>query len=127
MHELSIAQEIYRVSRAAVAARGTGRLESVKVAIGELTAVEPDLLTFAWEALVGTGPDAGSVLEVEWHPARQFCVACDAEKPRAERTWLRLCPDCGGGLRISGGEELDVLQVAFLPDGGTPGGGDGDG
>jgi hydrogenase nickel insertion protein HypA len=117
LHELSIAQEIYRTSRSAVAAHGPGRLERVKVAVGELTAVEPDLLTFAWEALTGNGPDAGSVLEVEWHPARQFCPACGADKPRAQGTWLRLCPDCGQALQVSGGQELDVLQVAFLPDG----------
>ena len=117
MHELSIAQEIYRTSRAAVAAHGTGRLERVKVAVGELTAIEPELLTFAWEALTGGGPDAGSVLEVEWHPARQLCAACNAEKPRAERSWLPVCPDCGKPLQVSGGQELDVLQVAFLPDG----------
>lgn len=117
MHELSIAQEIYRTSRAAVASHGAGHLESVKVALGELTAIEPDLLTFAWEALTAGGPDAGSVLEVEWHPARQFCPACNAEKTRIQRAWLRVCPDCGLPLEVSGGQELDVLQVVFLPDG----------
>ena len=81
MHELSIAQEIYRTSRAAVAAHGPGRLERVKVAVGELTAIEPELLTFAWEALTGGGPDAGSLLDVEWRPARQLCAACNADKP----------------------------------------------
>ncbi len=126
MHELSIAHEIYRTSRAAVAAHGTGRLERVKVAVGELTAIEPDLLTFAWEALTGGGPDAGSVLEVEWHPARQLCAACKAEKPRARGTWLRVCPDCGEALQVSGGEELDVLQVTFLPDGAEGGRSDGE-
>jgi hydrogenase nickel incorporation protein HypA/HybF len=117
VHELSIAQEIHRTSRAAVAAHGAGRLERVTVAVGELTAIEPDLLAFAWQALTESGPDAGSVLEVEWRPARQFCAECNAEKPRPERAWLRLCPDCGQPLQVSGGLELDVLQVAFVPDG----------
>ena len=117
MHELSIAHEIYRTSRAAVAAHGPGHLERVKVAVGELTAIEPDLLTFAWEALTGGGPDAGSLLEVEWHPARQFCATCNTDKPRAKGSWLRLCPDCEHPLQVTGGQELDVLQVTFLPDG----------
>jgi len=119
LHELSIAQEIYRTSRAAVAAHGPGRLQRVTVAVGELTAIEPELLTFAWEALIGAGPDAGSVLEVEWRPARQFCGGCGIEKPRAEGSWLRACPDCGRPLEVTGGQELDVLQVVFLPDGGA--------
>lgn len=117
LHELSIAQEIYRTARFAVASHGPGRLERVKVAVGELTAIEPDLLAFAWEALTGGGPDAGSVLDVEWHPACQFCAACNENKPRARGSWLRLCPDCGEPVQVSGGQELDVLQVAFLPDG----------
>ncbi len=116
LHELSIAQEIYRTSRAAVAGHGAGRLETVKVAVGELSAVEPDLLVFAWQALTQGGADAASELEVEWRPARQFCAGCNADQPRSPGTWLRLCPQCGMPLAVSGGDELDVLQVTFLPD-----------
>ncbi len=128
MHELSIAEEIYRTSKRAVAAHGPGRLERVRVAVGELTAIEPDLLGFAWQAVTGDGPDSGSVLDVEWHPARQFCSACNGDKPRAQGSWLRLCPDCGLPLAVTGGQELDVLQVTFLADGaGAEGGAEGDG
>ncbi len=118
MHELSIAEEIYRASRAAVAAHGNGRLERVTVAVGELAAIEPDLLAFAWEALTRDGPDAGSALEVDWRRARQFCAGCNAEKPRSEGTWLRLCPECGSPLSVTGGMELDLLRVTFERDGG---------
>ena len=104
------------MSRDAVASHGLGRLESVRVAIGELTAIEPELLAFAWQALTDGGPDAGSALEVEWHGARQHCPSCNADKPRAPSSWLRLCPDCGGVLVVSGGDELDLLQVTFVPD-----------
>lgn len=117
MHELSIAEEVYRASRAAVAERGSGRLERVSVAVGELAAIEPDLLVFAWEALTQGGPDEGSALEVEWRRARQFCADCDAEKPRSDGSWLRLCPDCGRPLAVTGGTELDLLRVTFEPDG----------
>ena len=117
MHELSIVQEIYQMSRTAVAAHGAGRLERVRIAVGELTAIEPDLLTFAWEAVTAGGPDAGSALDVDWRPARQFCPTCTEEKPRAERAWLRVCPDCGSALEVDGGQELDLLQVVFMPDG----------
>ena len=127
MHELSIAEEVYRVSRATVAGHGGGRLERVVVAVGELSAIEPDLLAFAWQALTEGGPDAGSALEVDWRPARQFCGACGAEKPRAGVGWLRLCPDCGQPLAVSGGTELDVLRVTFEPDGDGGAGEGGDG
>ncbi|MGD1148657.1 MAG: hydrogenase maturation nickel metallochaperone HypA [Thermoanaerobaculaceae bacterium] len=116
MHELSIAEEIYRVSCAAVAGHGSGRLERVTVAVGELSAIEPELLVFAWQALTQGGPDAGSTLEVEWHAARQFCAACSSDKPRSDGSWLRLCPDCGMPLAVTGGMELDVLRVTFQAD-----------
>ena len=118
VHELSIASEVYRTSRSAVAEHGGGRLIAVRLAVGELTAIEPELLGFAWQALLAASADAGARLDVEWRPARQHCAACDAVKPRSEGSWLRLCPDCGQPLSVSGGDELDVLSVEFEQDGG---------
>ena len=115
MHELGIATEIYEACRRAVDREGSGRLRVVKVAVGELSAVEPDCLRFAWDALVCGGPDDGCALDVEWRPARQFCPRCGQVKPRPEARWLRLCPDCWQPLRIEGGEELDILELSFEP------------
>jgi len=113
MHELSIVTEIRRISRAAVAGEGEGRLEEVVVAVGELSGVEPELLLRAWEALTADGPDAGSLLRIDWRRARQHCPDCRASKDRAEGTWLRVCPDCGAPLHVEGGMDLDVLRVTF--------------
>jgi len=114
MHEMGIAVEIYRAARDAVRDHGLGRLETVSVAVGELSAVEPELLRFAWEAVVTGGPDAGARLTVRWCPANQRCPACGEAKNRSDGSWLRLCPDCGGPLNIDGGAELDVEQVTYL-------------
>jgi hydrogenase nickel incorporation protein HypA/HybF len=113
MHELSIAAEIYRVCRREVEARGAGRLEEVRVAVGELSAVEPDLLAFAWEAVVAGGPDCEARLEIEWHPARQRCPDCGDVAERQAGSWMRLCPDCGAPLCLEGGKDLDILTIAF--------------
>jgi hydrogenase nickel incorporation protein HypA/HybF len=116
MHELGIAAEIHRVCREAASAHGPGRLVRVKVAVGELSAVEPELLRYAWEAVTGEGPDGASVLEVDWRPAKQFCASCGENRPRADGSWLRLCPDCGQPLRVEGGDELDILEAEFEAD-----------
>ena len=115
VHEMSIAVEIHRISRAAVDQRG-GQLESVRVAVGELSAIDPQLLRYAWEALTHDGPDEGAELDVEWHPARQFCASCDEDKQRSEGSWLRICPDCGMPVQVEGGRELDVLRVSWRSD-----------
>jgi Zn finger protein HypA/HybF involved in hydrogenase expression len=60
---MGVVQEIHRISREAADASGGGRLTSVTVAVGELSAIEPSLLAFAWDAITAGGPDAGSRLE----------------------------------------------------------------
>jgi hydrogenase nickel incorporation protein HypA/HybF len=116
VHELGIAAEVYRSCRQVADSRGGGRIESVTVAVGELTGVEPELLAYAWEAVVEAGVDRGARLEVEWRPARQDCPSCGEVAERGRGSWLRLCPHCGLALRVEGGEELDLLSLTFTPD-----------
>ncbi len=116
MHETGIAAEVRRIARAAVADRGPGRITAVRLAVGDLSAVEPELLSHAWEVLVAGTEDEGALLEVDWRPARQTCAACGDVPGRAPGTWLRVCPACGGILRVTGGDDLDVLQVVFEED-----------
>jgi hydrogenase nickel incorporation protein HypA/HybF len=112
---MGIALEIHRVCREATRQHGAGRIESVRVAVGELAAVEPELLRFAWEAVVAGGPHAGSELEVVWCPATQNCSRCGEVEGRTAGSWLRICPGCGLPLEVSGGDELDVLELKFTP------------
>lgn len=110
VHETSIA---FSILETAERLAGTGHLESVRIAIGELSAVEPELLRFAWEAVVSGSAHESSTLQVEWHPARQFCPRCDACKDRNAGSWLIHCPDCGEALRIEGGYELEILEISY--------------
>ncbi len=112
MHEMGIAMNLYRTCRAEVEKHGSGRMQKVRVAIGELSAIDPELLRFAWEATVENS-DAGCELEVDWRRAVQYCPQCEAIKPRAENSWLMICPDCGSPLRVEGGYELDLLEITF--------------
>lgn len=114
MHETGLAVEIHRIARDATEAHGGGRLESVTVVVGDLAAVEPDLLEFAWNAAVAGGPDEGARLIIDWRPARQLCDHCGDVPERAAGTWLRLCPRCHGPLEVTGGDELEVRTVSFL-------------
>ena len=110
---MGIALEVYRTCRETVEANGGGRLASVRLAVGELSAVEPELLVYAWEAVVAEGPDSGAELEIKWCRADQRCANCNEAKDRSEGSWMRMCPDCGMPLEIKGGEELDVLDLSI--------------
>ena len=74
MHEMGIAIELYRTCRETVREHGEGRLRHVKITVGELAAVEPDLLSFGWEAVIADTPDEGAQLEIE------FCRADNEAK-----------------------------------------------
>ncbi len=54
---MGIALEVYRTCRETVESHGGGRLERVRLAVGELSAVEPELLVYAWEAVIAETPD----------------------------------------------------------------------
>jgi Zn finger protein HypA/HybF involved in hydrogenase expression len=117
---MGIAIEVYRACKAAVEHLGPGKIDEARVAVGELAAVEPDLLVFAWQAVTADGPDREAKLEVQWCPARQFCAECNESKQRSEGSWLRICPDCGQILKVDGGDELDLLEVSFTTDDDEP-------
>ncbi len=112
MHEMGIALEILKICREHVPAGA--RLERVTVAVGELSAVEPELLLSAWEAATAGEAEDGSELEIRWHPARQVCAGCGEVPERAEGSWIRLCPRCGMPLAVEGGDQLDVLRISFV-------------
>jgi Zn finger protein HypA/HybF involved in hydrogenase expression len=120
---MGIALEIHRTCRETIEAHGGGRLQRVRLAVGELSAVEPELLGYAWEAVVADGPDEGVELAIEWCPAKQWCSVCDEAKHRTHGSWMRLCPDCGAPLAVSGGDELDILDLSFEVDDGDAGSG----
>ena len=114
MHEMGIAVRVYEACRETLRDHPPGRIEKVRLAVGELSAVEPDLIEFAWQAVTADTPDAGAELEVVWCPAMQHCAACDEDKSRRATAWLPLCPDCGEVLQVEGGTELDILQLTYL-------------
>lgn len=113
VHELTLATEVYRLCRSRVERAAGSRIERVKLAIGELAAVEPDLLRYAWQAVIADGPDAGAVLEIDWREALQICDDCGARPVRTAPAWLTGCPGCGRPLRVEGGRELDVLEFSY--------------
>lgn len=114
MHEMSLAAEMLRVCTDHLKGR-PARIERVVVAVGELSAVEPDLLRYAWEALTVDSPHEGAKLDVEWHAARQVCDTCGEIPERSPGLWLRLCPRCERAMRVEGGDQLDVMRLSFVP------------
>jgi len=110
MHEMGIANSILDGVAKELRRRPGNRAVKVGVRIGELAGVDPDALSFAFEALTLDTPLAGLELEVEYRAPRSRCRDCSVEFE--VRNFELLCPGCGGTNAecISG----DEIEFAYL-------------
>ena len=112
MHELGIANSILEGVEKELRLRPGSRAVKVGVRIGELAGVDPDALSFAFEALTIDTPRSGLKLEVEYVAPRGRCRDCHHEFSVCN--YELLCPSCGSLAteRISGDEmEFIYLEI----------------
>jgi len=110
MHELGIANSILEGVAAELGRRPGSRAVRVGVRIGQLAGVDPDALSFGFEALTLDTEFASLKLEVEYVPPRSRCRPCNREFEL--RNYEVFCPHCGSldTERISG----DELEFKYL-------------
>jgi hydrogenase nickel incorporation protein HypA/HybF len=123
VHEMGIVSEVLVAVVAAAERAEATRINSVRVTVGELTAIVPDALQFAWEALTPGTLAESAVLEVIETSARSRCIECGTEF--GHDRWNRLCPSCGGfACEVLAGNELRVDDMDVdLPGEASDGGG----
>ena len=107
MHELSIASAILDAVRIEAEKHPGAHVSKVGVRVGALSGVEPEALSFGFNALVqGTELDP-LALAIEFVPRKQRCSACDLTFDVPEDDLA--CPQCAKAETIlAGGEELDL-------------------
>ena len=110
MHELGIATSILQSAREEARRHPGARLRAVRVRVGEFSGVNPDALSFGFEALA-RGSEFGQVkLEIETCPRRQHCPRCDRTFTVAE--YDLKCPQCGTAeTEFAGGDELELASL----------------
>ncbi|HET6932287.1 MAG TPA: hydrogenase maturation nickel metallochaperone HypA [Candidatus Acidoferrum sp.] len=110
MHEVGIAASILESVETEARRRPESRFAAVGVRIGELSNVDQDALSFAFEALTRKTPMENLRLEVEWCPRRQKCLECGEEF--AVQEFDLSCPKCGvNKTSCIGGTELDIAYL----------------
>ncbi len=101
MHEYSIVASLLERVEAEASSRGAVAVHHIRVQIGELSGVEPDLLASAYEMF----------------RERTVCAAADLEIVPVAACWA--CPQCGG--KIESGQVLQCPACSLparLRDGG---------
>lgn len=110
MHELSIATALLDGVREEMARRPSARLRTIGVRVGELSAVDPEALRFAFEVLTRDSELPEVELKIESCPRRHCCTGCGFEFVVRDYEWQ--CPRCASlDTRCIAGEEL---ELAFL-------------
>ena len=110
MHEMGIANSVLDAIREETLRFPNGHIYKVGVRIGELAGVDPDAMSFCFEALVRGTELEPLALEIEYCPRRYQCEACG--RSYAASTDDPACPECGRmESKFLGGDEL---EIAFL-------------
>jgi len=115
MHELAICQALIAQAEA-IARSKQARVSEVRVGIGPLSGVEPELLAQAYPlACAGTAAE-GSRLAIESSVVRVRCRDCGAETIVAPNRLL--CGNCGiWRTEVVSGDEMLLLRVELqVPD-----------
>ena len=115
MHEGGIVARMLELAEETARSQGARTIHKIGLRIGALSAVVPEALFFAFEALrVGTMAE-NAELEVEWIPVVAYCEDCDLEFETDDRFGIYLCPHCGEPTaEMRRGDELEIsfLEVA---------------
>lgn len=112
MHEFSIVENLLERALAVAAEHGGLPVSCVRLAIGALQQVEPEVLEFAFQAAVPGTPAEHATLEWRVVPARVACASCGTCFEPEDVFWA--CPTCGAaGGRVLAGDDL-VLEAVVL-------------
>ena len=115
MHELSIVEALLdRVAAEAARHRATA-VSRLRLRIGELSGVEPDLLATAFAMARQTSTlCAAAELEIVPEAVEWSCPRCERA---IERGAILACPTCGSPARLSGGGEILLERIEMeVPD-----------
>lgn len=112
MHEMAIARSVIDAAQTEAGLRPGMRITKIGLRIGDLAGVDPDALSFCFEALVKETEFDAVMLEIERRPQRRQCPRCGNEF--VVNNSDPVCQACGEFLTafVSGDElELTYLEM----------------
>lgn len=107
MHEYSLVEALVRRVEEEAGRRQATAVHGLKVSIGELAGVDPELFRTAFETFREGTLCAAASLEIVPHPARWSCPRCGTGIPRGA---VLRCAACGTAGRLSEGSGALLLE-----------------
>ena len=110
MHELGIANSVLEAVQTEAARHPGAVVRKVGVTVGELAGVDPDALSFSFEALTAGTEWQHLVLEIQARPRLHRCPACELTFRVIDYQFA--CPECGASrTECAGGDELELAYL----------------
>jgi hydrogenase nickel incorporation protein HypA/HybF len=110
LHEVGIASSILETLVVEARRRPDSQIIAVGLRIGELSNIDKDALSFAFNALTRNTAWQNLKIEIEWRPRRQKCLACSEEF--SVKDYQLDCPNCGEtSTACISGLELDIAYM----------------
>ncbi|RQD65494.1 hydrogenase maturation nickel metallochaperone HypA [Desulfonatronovibrio magnus] len=113
MHEMSIAHSLVEIIKQEMAKHGVTRLIRVKVKYGRISAIVPEALQTAFEAMTMDTDLQGAILEIEEVPLQARCRECRKEFAPEGDLLIMTCPHCRAefGHEIISGKDLYIDEL----------------
>ena len=91
MHEMSIAQSLVSILQEEMTKHGASALRSVRLSVGEMSAIVPESLSFCFEIIIQGTPLEGAKLLMDRIPLKGYCPQCDESFDIKD--FVFVCPD----------------------------------
>lgn len=108
MHEYSIIQALLQRVETEARERHALSIARLRIALGELSGVDPELLSSAYEVFRERTLCHGATLEIRAVPAHWICPVCGRTLPRGE---ILRCLACQAPARLAAGDEIVLEQI----------------
>ncbi len=110
MHELSLMEELMSLVDNAAREQNATSIEAIHLAVGELSGVDPQALSFAFDSVVQGTIARHAKLVISRIAVIAYCPVCSLEFTPPDVVYL--CPTCGRfSQEIRQGTELTLASV----------------
>ncbi|MBN1961917.1 MAG: hydrogenase maturation nickel metallochaperone HypA [Deltaproteobacteria bacterium] len=108
MHEYSLVQSLLERINDEAKAHNAISVHSLKISVGELSGVDPELFETAYQIAREGTLCAQTKLEIKYKPAIWVCKGCKTELSNTE--YLQ-CPKCGEAAFLKSGADIILERI----------------
>lgn len=110
MHEMALCEGVIEIIEEEARRHAFSKIKTVWLEIGALSQVEPEAMSFCFEAVASRSIAAGAHLEIIRVPGAAWCMPCMKSVTLEKR--YDPCPSCGGyQLQITAGEDMRLKEL----------------